>query len=385
MMIQRLWAKNFLSLANVNVELEPITVLVGRNAAGKSNFVDVLRFISEAIQLGLDTAVSRRKGIGAIRRLPRAGESGEQDIELGLEFHLGTLSGSYAFSLSDEVEQDNGQQRRGRHRIKRELCHLHRPGNEKEVIGFEINEGQWVKRPQEMAPPIQPGSLILPLLSGIAPYEQLYNYLVGMSFYTGFLAESIRRPQKADSGYPLAEHGENLASALRQLQKNQNPLFLRALQAAIPEITSYKVAPIEGYLIVGLNHQTSEQNGEQVFGLSDESDGTLRLLTILAALNQEPPRNLIVIEEPELHIHPGALAILWEEFEAAAARSQIILTTHSPDLLDFCRAEQLRVVEKIEGITQVGPIEEAQKRMIQKRLIAPGQLLQAEGLHRATA
>jgi predicted ATPase len=140
---------------------------------------------------------------------------------------------------------------------------------------------------------------------------------------------------------------------------------------------------VGGYLVIDLRHQYADLGeSEPWFSLLQESDGTLRILGILAALYQDPPRKLIAIEEPELTIHPGAMSVLWEEIESAAERSQIILTTHSPDLLDMCRAEQLRVVEKVRGITEIGPIAEEQKKIIQQRLFAPGQLLRAHGLHR---
>ncbi|MCB0122199.1 MAG: ATP-binding protein, partial [Caldilineaceae bacterium] len=115
-----------------------------------------------------------------------------------------------------------------------------------------------------------------------------------------------------------------------------------------------------------------------------ESDGTLRMLGILVALYQDEQRSLVTLEEPELTIHPGALSVLWDEIEAAGDRSQVILTTHSPDLLDMCKVEQLRVVEKIDGITLIGPVDETQRSAIQERLFAPGELLRAQGLNRAT-
>jgi predicted ATPase len=199
----------------------------------------------------------------------------------------------------------------------------------------------------------------------------------------------LARLQQPTNPYPLEEHGENLASFLEELYdtKWKNNKFRRgledALRRATGDITGYKVRRVEGFLVINLRHQYAELGeGEPWFSLSQESDGTLRILGILAALYQDPPRTLIAIEEPELTIHPGAMSVLWEEIESAAERSQIIITTHSPDLLDMCQAEQLRVVEKSDGITEVGPIAEEQKQIIQKRLFAPGQLLRAQGLHR---
>ena len=107
------------------------------------------------------------------------------------------------------------------------------------------------------------------------------------------------------------------------------------------------------------------------------------MLAILTALHQQPPRTLIALEEPELNVHPRIMAKLWDEIVVASKHSQILITTHSPDLLDLCQPEQLRVVENKKGITLVGPLEEAQTQIIQANLFAPGQILQAQGLYRA--
>ena len=108
------------------------------------------------------------------------------------------------------------------------------------------------------------------------------------------------------------------------------------------------------------------------------------MLGILMALYQDPSCTLIALEEPELTVHPYIMVRLWDELVDASDRIQIILTTHSPDLLDLCTVEQLRVVEKVEGITYVGLLDERQSRLIQEDRFAPGQVLKALGtLNRA--
>ena len=117
------------------------------------------------------------------------------------------------------------------------------------------------------------------------------------------------------------------------------------------------------------------------FPIDQESDGTLRVLALLAALYQKAPNHLIAIEEPELSIHPGALAVLSEVIEEAATRSQVIITTQSPDLISRFHADQLRVVEMVDGETHIGPIDEGQRESINKQLFSGGDLLRIEGLH----
>jgi predicted ATPase len=116
--------------------------------------------------------------------------------------------------------------------------------------------------------------------------------------------------------------------------------------------------------------------------LSQESDGTLRILSILAAVYQQPPRPLVTIEEPELNIHPGALGVLADVLEEASMRSQVVITTHSPDLIDHFSVDALRVVEKVGGLTEVGQVTESQRQTVHEMLFSTGELMRMEGLRR---
>lgn len=377
-MITNLQVKNYRSLADVNVDFEPLTVLVGPNGSGKSNLVDALRFVADALQRGLDVAIGKRNGISALRRWSAKGRP--YDVEIKLSFKTEGLEGEYLFIL--------GSERRGEYSVKVERCQIRTP--DRTVSGFEVNKGEWIALPLALPSgtnlAIQPTALILPLLTGLPLFKSLYDFLTNMSFYN-IPPNQLTEPQKPANPYPLDEHGENLATVLRELKRDRNTAFTdleRALSRVMEDVQGCLVAQVGGYLVTKLHHAAVEESERgPLFELSQESDGTLRMLGILTALYQEPPRTLITLEEPELTIHPGAMHLLWEEIERASERSQILITTHSPDLLDMCRAEQLCVVEKIDGVTHIGPIAEEQKQAIQKRLFAPGQLLQAQGLWRA--
>lgn len=372
-MIKRLKVKNYRSLADIDVTLEPLTVLVGHNGSGKSNLIDVLRFAQDAMRHGLDTAIVNRHGMSALRRWSDKGRP--YDIEINLTIETDEVSGNYGFTL--------GSERRGQYRIKREICMLSQRGNQARTVYFEANNGEWVHRPPELAPPIEDNTLVLPRIAQTEPYRYLYNFLAGMSFYNIF-PNALTEPQKPANPYPLDEHGINLASTLRELQRTKShllPELEKSINTVMPDVINFQVNQVGGYLVTKLRHKISNQS-RALFELSQESDGTLRMLGILAALYQDPPRTLLALEEPELTIHPGALRLLWEEIESASERTQMLLTTHSPDLLDMCKAEYLRIVEKIEGITYIDPIEETQKQAIQERLFAPGELLRAQGLRR---
>ena len=104
----------------------------------------------------------------------------------------------------------------------------------------------------------------------------------------------------------------------------------------------------------------------------------VRLLALLVALNQRRPLPLIGIEEPELTVHPGSLAVLADLINEAALRSQVIVTTHSPDFVDsiteYKAVDSLRIVELVDGATNVASVAKAQVEAVRERLFSPGEL-----------
>lgn len=388
-MIRQVHVKNYRSLADIDIHLEPLTVLVGQNGSGKSSLVDVLRFVSDALRLGLKTALSLRAGMRALRRW--SADDQPFDIEIALTIQNGAFDGSYRFILAGE--------RRGGFGVKEEACSVQRHytvhDKQREIFdmppaSYSLRDGKWEKTPEHTAPAAAADTLALPLLAGVAPYKMIYDVLTGMSFYTIF-PKTLRDHQEAQNPYPLDETAGNLASQLDSLSGPARLELKQAIQSVLPDTVDYRVQQAGSRLVIKLRHASGEANGAENglpknqpwFELAQESDGALRMLALLAALHQQPPRHLIALEEPELTVHPGAIARLWEEIVRASQHSQILLTTHSPDLLDLCAAEQLRVVEKIGGVTYIGPVDQAQKEIIREKLFTPGQLMQAQGLVRA--
>jgi predicted ATPase len=109
------------------------------------------------------------------------------------------------------------------------------------------------------------------------------------------------------------------------------------------------------------------------------SDGTLRAFAALVAAFQMAPRgspSLVAIEEPETALHPGAMRALVDALDEATLRTQILLTTHSADMLDnpMIRPENVRVVQLAEGQTVVGPVDEASVEIVARRLDTLGGL-----------
>jgi predicted ATPase len=100
----------------------------------------------------------------------------------------------------------------------------------------------------------------------------------------------------------------------------------------------------------------------------------------VTALLQEPPVPVLGIEEPELTVHPGAIPLLYDFLRQASLRSQVLVTTHSPELLDLMSAEDVRVVLRGQEGTSVAPMSAAQRDAVRNGLMTLGEVMRTEGL-----
>lgn len=229
-------------------------------------------------------------------------------------------------------------------------------------------------------------SLTIPLLvalSGGLP-QQLMLTLRDMAFYAIDPA-TLRRPQRPSAASPLHEQGINLASVLQGLADTPALEAINdALGAIVGNVAINDVSDVGGYLVTRLReHVHSQHNGERTISSPHQSEGTLRVIGMLTARYQEPPRHLLALEEPELNLHPGAIGVLCDVLQEASLRSQVIITTHSPDVLSRLPVEALRVLEKRAGATSVGLIDAVQRHAILEQLFSAGDLMRIEGLRPA--
>jgi predicted ATPase len=386
-MITRVRVKNFRSLADVDVTLGPLTVLVGRNGAGKSAFVDALCFVRDALRSGIGEALSKRNGLGLLRTRPYNGASNEMSFHIWIETK--DFKGEYGFSITKSAEDST-------YSVSREFAALESVNFQGAL--FEIKDRNWIVPPPDSA--FLPGSsthpllfdsktLFLPSLASVK-YDTalLLHALLGSNFYGIFPITDLRTPQARQEWYPLLKNGSNLASVLWQMQSDGNlPILFAALRGAIPDIIGVGIDETGDYLFVKIQHKSiGEKNSAEWFQIAQESDGTIHLLAVLAALYQSlghPPAlfPLIAVEEPETALYPAAVGVLSDVIKEASCRSQIIITTQSPDFISEFEPGTLRVVEKVNGVTHIGEIDERQLGIIHDQLFTTGDLLRIEGLH----
>ena len=376
-LLKSLRLKDYRSYQSCLVEFDRATVLVGPNGAGKSNLIDALHFLSDAVNLGLDPALTQRGGITAVRR--RVPRGHPPDVEIEITVQLSKHEAKYSLTI--------GSLAGGDWRLKSErfeasasepgaLPSVHYKRDQHSISAHGFGE----ELPTEQMDSFFEGlsgspALLLPILSAYEPIGELYSFLRDMSFYSIF-PDTLKRPQKPLSSYPLDEHGGNLNSVIRTMRDRKRPEVGRirsALTDMVPGVKNFKITQAGGYLTAALSSELNE--GEAWFDASQCSDGTLRILGILVALHQHPARSFVAVEEPELTVHPGVLSALAEELLEASQRSQILVSTHSPDLIARLPVESLRVVEGSANGSHVGPVSGDQLQAVSDLLFSSGDLL----------
>jgi predicted ATPase len=363
--------RNYKNIAAAVVPLQPLTVLVGPNGAGKSNLVDALSFVADSLNHSIQLAFANRGGITAVRR-----ESDGHPTHLGLRLHLDLPDGGwadYAFEIAARPREAFN--------VAHERC-LVQPFMEPRHE-FEVENGTFIREVPGIRPRVEPDRLALTVLSGVEEFRPVFDFLTGIRRYN-LRPERLRELQDPDpgEGAMLLPDGRNAAAVLRRISEESNrnghayERICRLLSLVVPGTTSVQPKSLgqketlEFRQDVGLQH-------EWRFDALNMSDGTLRALGILLAVYQSRPASLIAIEEPESTIHPAATEVLTDILLDGAERSQVLLATHSPDLLDNKRLsdDQIVVVESVQGVAHITPLTATTRDVIRQRLYTPGELL----------
>ena len=187
--------------------------------------------------------------------------------------------------------------------------------------------------------------------------------------------------QDPDAGTRLHSNGGNAASVLRQLDHGTRRHVQEFLQAVVPG--EIEVTPVRLQNKLSLKFvQQGEQAGALTLGPHSMSDGTLRMLGLLAAVFQPRRPSVLIVEEPEATIHSGALGTILDVLRVAASSAQTIITTHSPDILEarWIEDRHLRIVSWAGGATRVAKVSEATRTALREHLMDAGELLRANAL-----
>ncbi|MGQ4517112.1 AAA family ATPase [Streptomyces sp. DW26H14] len=385
-LITRVRVENYKSIAHCDVTLGPFTVLLGLNAAGKSNFLDALRFVRDSLMDGPGEAVAERGGWGeVVRRVPEPTTS----CTIALEFYLPAFPphdrqpwvGSYEITLAPPNPTRPGRDAESGVHIQREFCEMSRPGIQDEAgtERFEVRD-----RP---ATGHRKSRLELARMADTEPFFKLHGALSDMFFYSPDLSRlRAARPNTPTAGM-LREDGSGLGSALAVLGEQQRARISQYLGAIVPGVVEVgPTDPSADYIAARIDFTTDGQAEPHIFRAESMSEGTIRAIGLLTALFQQDARDgwipLIAVEEPELALHPLAAGALYDALTEASEHVQVLATTQSAELFDRKEADlsAIRVVAAEHGVTVIGEVDPASRSIVADGLATTAELLRSDQL-----
>ena len=381
--ITKVRVRGYRSLEDVSVKLEPVTVLVGPNSSGKSSFLKSLNYLAQ-LNIWSQIPFDRWESFEELRT--RTGQQPDiWSLEVDIESREpGLFAGKYFLSFKFNESRNEVSIS-----IPKESCEMTTNTGES-THRFTVKYGEWVETVDGVQPKLTRNARALPLLSGIDHFAPMYEALTSIQltltnpqwFRSSYSVSNIN---ELDDGVRINYDGRNAISVLRQLRKKDETLYLTVLQAisqVVPSITNVQEKREGNSLSLSIEESFSSQQTVEFKGKS-MSDGTLRTLAILLALYQRHAPTLVMLEDPETAIHPGAAAVLVDAMKEAALRTQILITTHSPDLLTHFDVEAIRAVERIDGVTTINTITEVQRETIRDGLFTASEIHRIEGLRPA--
>jgi len=376
--ITRVVLENYKSIVSCDVPLGPLVFLVGPNGSGESNFLDALHFVSDALRLSVEEALQVRGGLTDV--LSRGnGPADHVGVRLDVTLPDGA-HGHYSFRIAIRpgggftVTEEEGVVGTGR--------------DGQAPMFFRVRDGEFDTNGLSGMPlhlmQHSPHSLYLYDADGIdANFGHLRDQLIAMGFFS-ISPQSLRRQTSIEPRRALTPDGSTAPLVLAQAANRHDGTVERIedyLRAIVPEVRDVhpRYLPDGAMLefVLGI-----AENAPERFLAPMVSDDALRAFGILLALfsaTDEDGRtlSLIGIEEPEIGIHPGATAVLLDALREASTKRQILVTSHSSDLLDNkdLTGDAILAFASDRGLSRIGPLTEAASSMLRDHLYTAGELL----------
>lgn len=317
--ISRLVLRGYKSIAECDVELGRLNVLIGANGAGKSNFIGFFRLINRILDRQLQLAVGQAGGPDALLHYGR-----KKTEELCAELYFG--NNGYRFTL--RPTQDN------RMMFAYEALWWNQHGD------WRPRSGHFETYAEEQKNKTRIYQFVVPAMRS----WRLYH------FHDTSQSALVKQVHGINDNEYLRDDARNLAAFLYRLKNHHEKHYRRivkAIQLVAPFFGDFHLRPsVDNKEKIQL--EWTEAGQDVPFTASALSDGTLRFICLATVLLQpeEFMPAAIIIDEPELGLHPYAITVLGGLMKSAAGRHQLIVSTQSVELVNEFEAEDLIVVDK---------------------------------------
>jgi predicted ATPase len=389
-MITELLIENFKSFGADTrpLVLRPLNFIVGANASGKTNLISALRFLKLALLQNVELAIAEFEGASEVRNKILRERKEAKPVRIRLKIDGSKLSKmrarkgpKHARMFVYQVELDLRSPDEVPVILKEELTaefaddagnpiKYRMLRNENQVKIDDPVFGQTPQEPMLIAP--QDATRLAAGTGFFSPPLAVFrNYVEGWSFFN-ISPDVARRPYKETPELNLGESGEYLATILHKLEKqngNQASLdqIISGLRGAVPGFKSVRTKPlsVEGKW----TFQVVEERIRGAINPRSVSDGTIRLLALMVITHWSALHStLLAVEEPENGLHPHLSKGIVDLMREASDKRQLLVTTHSPDFLDYLQPDEVILCDKIDGLTtmrhasEVAEIEKFRKR-----------------------
>jgi predicted ATPase len=306
--------KGFKSIASVEkLKLGPINVVIGPNGSGKSNFIGVFAFLHAIREGKLRDYVT---SAGGAEKVLHFGSKTTKEIYL----HLSFASGVFQYELTLSPTQDDA------------------------LFLSEQSAGHLGQTP-----------LLAPLDVSRIARERLAGSWRVYHVHDTSSSTPMRKTAKVDDNEYLRPDGSNLAAFLYYLQQKHEEsysLIRRSVQRVAPFFDDFQLKPLR-LKPDDIKLEWRHKKSDQYFDASSLSDGTLRFIALTTLFLQPERPPVILVDEPELGLHPYAIEMLASLIRQASVDSQVIVSTQSSLLLDHFKPEDVLVADRVEGSTQL--------------------------------
>lgn len=360
MQITALHLRNFKVFQDLSLDdLPALAVFVGANGSGKSTLFEVFDFLALALEGNVTSALAAR---GGFREVCSRGSSGPIIIEM--QFRLPIMGKERTVTYHLEILERNGKPI-----IDREFLRYKRGpyGSPYHFLDFSLGKGYTIlneddfskeeeklqREEQELSSPD------ILAIKGLGQFEKFkaanaFRLFLEQWHVSNFQIDTARSPQDAGYAEQLNPREDNLALVAQYIFQEHPQTFeqvLEKMRQRVPGIEKVEARSTEDGRIV---LKFSDQAFEDPFTARFVSDGTIKMFAYLLLLYHPQAHPLLCIEEPENQLYPALLQELLEEFRAYAERGgQVMITTHSPDLLNAAQPEEVFTLFKEKGRTRI--------------------------------
>ena len=333
--IQEIHIKGFKSIRDASIKLSALNVIVGANGAGKSNFIEIFKVLSVMVLKNLSTYILEHGGADAFLH-NGAKETSTIETHFRFDSDNKNISNDYAFELKPTVEEqflvselrrygDTAWRSYGASSFESRLEDFRA---EKSVDGLHNGVGHFI-------------------------YESIANWQV-YHFHDTTKNAPMRRSSSIDDCKKLRGDAANIAAFLFNLKNRSSDSqfynqIVNAIRVVLPFFDDFTLDKVKMGDEEKIKLSWKQKGSDYPMQAYHLSDGSIRFICLAVALLQPCPPSTIVIDEPELGLHPEAIRVLASLVENAATRTQVIVATQSPLFLDHFSVNDIIIVRRKEG------------------------------------